>query len=107
MRRRSICIPFRLNEKEFADLDAKVKKSGLTRERFLRKMIAEKRVFEAPPVDFFTLLKAVMRVGSNIEQILNRGYSISAVDSATLHKIIDELYEVEQAMWKAFAPDGR
>lgn len=107
MRRRNICIPFRLNEEEFAELDAKVKKSGLTRERFLRKMIAEKRVFEAPPVDFFNLLKAFWRVGSNIEQILNRGYSISAVNEAELRAIIDDMCVLEKKMWEAFVPDGR
>ena len=73
----------------------------------MRKIIAGSRVFEAPPVDFATLIREVNRVGSNIDQILRIANSKNLLDVPRLRKELDELDAIEDAMWKAFAPDGR
>ena len=96
-----------MTEKERQDLMEKVNKSGLTRERYMRKIIAGSRVFEAPPVDFATLIREVNRVGSNIDQILRLAYTENLPDVPRLRQELDELDAIEDAMWKAFAPDGR
>ena len=96
-----------MTEKERQDLMEKVNKSGLTRERYMRKIIAGSRVFEAPPVDFATLIREVNRVGSNIDQILRLAYTENLPDVPRLRQELDELDAIEDAMWQAFAPDGR
>lgn len=85
----------------------KVQKSGLTRERYMRKLLADSRVYEAPPTDFARLIREVNRVGSNIDQILRIANSKNLLDVPRLRKELDELDAIEDAMWKAFAPDGR
>lgn len=96
-----------MTEKELQDLMNKVQKSGLTRERYMRKLLADSRVYEALPVDFPKLIREVNRVGSNIDQILRIANSKNLLDVPRLRKELDELDEIEDAMWKAFAPDGR
>ena len=107
MRNRNRNVSFRLTEKEFLALDKKVQQSGMTKERFLRKLISDCRVYEAPPVDFSKLIKGVNRVGSNIEQILRVANAKHIIDVPRLRNELDELDAIEDAMWKAFAPDGR
>ncbi len=107
MRNRNRNVSFRLTEKEFLALDNKVQKLGMTKEHFLRKLISDCRVYEAPPVDFPKLIKEVNRIGSNIEQILRLANAKHIIDVPRLRKELDELDAIEDAMWKAFAPDGR
>ena len=99
-------MSFRQTEKEFADFEKKVCKSGMTKEHYIRKMISDNRVYEAPPVEFAKLIREVNRVGSNIDQILRIAYSKDLLDVPRLRKELDKLDAVEDAMWKAFAPDG-
>ena len=90
-----------------AALNEKVKRSGLSREKFVRKLFSDCKVYEAPPVDFSKLIKSVNRVGSNIEQILRVANAKHIIDVPRLRNELDELDAIEDAMWKAFAPDGR
>ena len=96
-----------LTDTEMKTLMAKVKKSGLSRERYMRKILEESRVYETPPVDFSRLIKEVNRIGSNIEQILRIANANHIIDVPRLRKELDELDAIEDAMWEAFAPDGR
>ena len=78
----------------------------MTKEHYLRKIISESRVYETPPVDFERLIREVNRVGSNIDQILRIANTKGLLDVPRLRKELDELDAIEDAMWKAFAPDG-
>ena len=51
MRKRNIAILFRLNRKEAEALDKRVKKSGLSREAYLRQLINGLVPRNAPPPD--------------------------------------------------------
>lgn len=57
MRSRNIRVSIRLNEKEKADLDRKVKLSGLSRNTFLQKLIEDRKILPIPPQPFFDILK--------------------------------------------------
>ena len=107
MRQRNRNVSFRLSEREFAELNKKVQSAGMTKEHYLRKIINGSRVYEAPPVDFPKLIKEVNRVGSNIDQILRIANTKNLIDVPRLRKELDELDRIEDAMWRAFAPDGR
>ena len=97
----------RLTEDELKAINKKVQKSGMTREHYVRKTLIDSRVYEAPPVDFAKLIREVNRVGSNIDQILRIANTKNLLDVPRLRKELDELDAIEDAMWKAFAPDGR
>ena len=107
MRKRNNRVEVYLTDEEIFSLTKKVEQSGLSRERYIRKLLEESRVYEAPPVDFPKLIKGVNRVGSNIEQILRVANSKHIIDVPRLRNELDELDAIEDAMWKAFAPDGR
>lgn len=107
MRKRNNRVEVYLTDEEILSLTKKVEQSGLSRERYIRKLLEGSRVYEAPPVDFPKLIKEVNRIGSNIEQILRIANAKHITDVPRLRNELDELDAIEDAMWKAFAPDGR
>ena len=61
MRNRNRSFVIRLSDEEFQALEEKRKKSGYPREVFLRHLIADGTVREAPSVDYPKLLLALSR----------------------------------------------
>lgn len=96
-----------LTDDELAELKSKAKKAGMSDQRIARKFITESRVYESPPVDFYTLIREINRVGCNIDQILRLANTTHFIDSPRLRRELDALDRIEDAMWEAFAPDGR
>lgn len=107
MRKRNCRVEIYLTENELNKLQSKVVKAGMSREKFLRKLIDESRVYEPPPVDFYTLIREINRVGCNIDQILRLANTTYFIDAPRLRRELDALDKIEDAMWEAFAPDGR
>lgn len=107
MRKRENAFLVRLTESEMRVLNEKVKRSGLSREHLVRKIISDCQIHESPPVDFFTLIREINRVGCNIDQILRFANTTHFIDSPRLRRELDALDKIEDAMWEAFAPDGR
>ena len=69
MRKRNVCIRFRLTRDEADKLDAKIKKSGLSREAYLRQLIDGLVPQDAPPPDFFAMMRELHAIGNNLNQI--------------------------------------
>ena len=69
MRKRNVAILFRLNRKEAEALDKKVKKSGLSREAYLRHLISGVVPRDAPPPDYYSMMRELHRIGNNLNQI--------------------------------------
>lgn len=66
MRNRNIHIQCWLDEKEAEHLQKMVKRSGLTREAYLRKLINGLIPRTAPPPDYFAMMKALYVVGRRL-----------------------------------------
>lgn len=94
-----------MTDAELEALDKKVKRTGMTREVFTRRLLTGCKVYEAPPVDLKKLTFEINRVGSNIDQILTIAHTKDILDVPRLRRNMDELEAVEDAMWQAFAPD--
>lgn len=107
MQKRTIPVLFRMNEQEYDRLTDMVKKAGMPRERFLRKIISGCQIHEAPPADFYSLIREVNRVGSNIEQILRSANAKYFIDVPRLRKDLDELEAIESDLWDLFIPETR
>ena len=105
MRTRDIQIPIRMNSAEYDDLMNKVAKSGLTREQYIRLVLNDAVPREAPPVDYFTLISELRRIGSNINQVLKVAYTKDLVDVPLLRKTLDDYRKTEQMIWKSFSPE--
>ena len=100
MRRRNK-IDLRLNDAELAQLNHDVEKSGWSREKYLRALIANRPIQERPSMDLVSVLKHLQQINNNMNQIAMKANSLNFVDTAAywenvdgLKKTIQELLEV-------------
>ena len=80
MQNRTVEIKCRLNRKEADALNKRVKKSGLSREGYLRQLINGLVPTDAPPPDYFSMMKELHAIGTNINQIARKAHVLNAVD---------------------------
>ncbi len=66
MRKRNVPILFRLSKKEAELLDKKVKRCGLTRAAYLRHLVAGFAPKEAPPPDYYSMMRELYGIGRNL-----------------------------------------
>jgi len=98
MQNRNIEIKFRLNRKEADALNKRVKKSGLSRESYLRQIINGLVPTDMPPPDYFAMMKALHYIGVNMNQIAQKAHSFNVLDArrydenvAMLNKAVVEI----------------
>ena len=80
MRKRNVAILFRLNRKEAEALDKKVKKSGLSREAYLRHLISGVVPRDAPPPSYYSMMRELHRIGNNLNQIAQKAHILNVLD---------------------------
>ena len=80
MRKRNIAILFRLNRKEAEALDKRVKKSGLNREAYLRQLINGLVPRNAPPPDYYSMMRELHQIGNNLNQIAQKAHVLNVID---------------------------
>jgi hypothetical protein len=98
MQNRSIEIKFRLNKKEAEALGKRVKKSGVSRESYLRHLINDLVPTDVPPPDYYTMMRELHSIGTNLNQIAQKAHVLNAIDvkrydenAAALNKAIIEI----------------
>ena len=101
MRTRNIKINIFLNEEEKRILDEKVKKSGLNKSEFFRKIILDYQLKEQPDERFYEILSQLRGMANNLNQmarIYNRyqGYMREEKFTPLLHQIQDFVLSLEQ-----------
>ena len=69
MRKRNVHIQFWLDKKEAEALQKKVKKSGLSREAYLRHLVNGLEPQDAPPPDYYAMMRELHGIGNNLNQI--------------------------------------
>ncbi len=80
MRKRNVRIQFWLDKKEAEALQKRVKKSGLSREAYLRHLINGLVPQEAPPPDYYSMMRELYRIGNNLNQIARKAHALQALD---------------------------
>lgn len=81
MRKRNVPILFRLNKKEAELLDKKVKRCGLTREAYLRHLVSGFVPKEAPPPDYYSMMRELYGIGRNLNQIAQKAHALDVIDA--------------------------
>ena len=104
MRTRNKEIKVRFTEKELADLDAKVARTYLSRENYIRAVLAGYEIMEAPDVDARELIKQVLRVGTNLNHLVFLAQCQNFIDVPELRKMANAIWECHRAMMKAYTP---
>jgi len=80
MRKRNVQVLFRLNRKEAEQLDKNVRKSGLSREAYLRQIIQRLVPKEAPPPDYYGMMRELHAIGNNLNQISTKAHTLNVID---------------------------
>lgn len=99
MRNRNVQILFRLNEDEAEHLQALVRKSGRSREAFLRDMIKGYRLSEKPDPEFYKIMRELSAIGNRINQLAVKANALGFVDTPMLNE--------EARKWHEFQIDIR
>jgi len=98
MEKRNIEIKLRLYKKEADALNRRVKKSGLSRESYLRHLINSLVPTDAPPPDYHAMMRELRAIGNNLNQVAQKAHVLNVVDVkryfdavATLNKAVVEI----------------
>ena len=81
MRKRNVHIQFWLDRKEAEILNKKVKRSGLSMSVYLRHLINGVVPQDAPPPDYYAMMRELYRIGNNLNQIAQKAHILNAVDA--------------------------
>jgi len=80
MRNRNIRYQLWLNDKEAERFNALVKRSGLPREVYLRHLINGHVPTDAPPPDYFAMMRELHYIGVNLNQIAQKAHVLNVLD---------------------------
>ena len=80
MRKRNIQIIIRLDKDEHRRLCKLVKKSGLSQEAYIRHLIDGVVPNDAPPPDYFSMMKELHGIGNNLNQIAQKAHILNVID---------------------------
>ena len=81
MNNRNYEIKVRLTQAELVHLTRLVRASGLSRETYLRRLISGVVPREAPPPDFFSMMRELHYIGNNLNQIATKAHALNAIDA--------------------------
>lgn len=99
MRKRNVQILFRLTEEEAYELNELVRKSGRSKEVFLRAMVKGYRLCEKPAPEFYQIMRELSAIGNRINQLAAKANALNFVDAPMLSE--------EAAKWRQFQIEVR
>lgn len=80
MQKRTIEIKCRLNRREADLLNKRVRKSGLSRESYLRHLLNGLMPTDAPSPDYHSMMRELRAIGTNLNQIAQKAHILNVVD---------------------------
>lgn len=80
LRNRDIPFLFRLNREEADAFRERVKRSGLSQEAYVRQSISGKTPKDAPPPDYYSMMRELHKIGNNLNQIAQKAHVLNVID---------------------------
>ena len=80
MQKRNIEIKLRLDKKEAESLNKRVRKSGLSRESYLRHILNGLVPTDVPPPDYYSMMRTLHGIGTNLNQIAQKANVLNVID---------------------------
>ena len=102
MRKRMCEIKIRLAAGELADLNAKVKQTGYSREEFCRRALTGAEIRQAPPVDVPILFRELRRASANTQQLLKLANRSNSIDTQQVRKVLEQTFLASEAIVRAY-----
>lgn len=97
MNKRNVEIKVRLSRKEAEGLNKRVKKSRVSREAYIRHLIEGSVPRDAPPPDYYTMMRELHGIGKNLNQIAAKAHTLNVIDA---QRYDEELRKLEAAIKK-------
>lgn len=94
MRKRNFRVQVRLSEREYKKFLGKVKRTGLSREAYLRHLIGGVVPQEIPPPDYFSFMERLYQVGNLLEQLSRQAQAMGAVDAMQYGKAVGQFRQL-------------
>ena len=107
MRKRNVQILFRLDRKEAQEFDKLVKKSGLSRESFLRAMVAGYQLHEKPDEDFYKVMRELSAIGNRVNQLAVKANALGFVDAPLLKEEVSKWSRFRLAVQEKYQLPGK
>lgn len=103
MNRRNKAVVIRFTEDEWRQLDDKVSKAKMPREKFCRMILLGSQVNAAPDADYVTLINEVRRIGININQLAKIAHHLpEAMNPDKLDYALEENHKVSSLLIETF-----
>ena len=101
---KTVSILFRVTPKEREAIKSKAKKSGLSMSEFIRRSLNGQKIATAPPVDFYTLLWQIKRIGSNLDQLLRKLNTFGIAYSLDLERCEEDIKDMKRLLIETYQP---
>ena len=101
---RTVSILFRVTPNECKVIRAKAKMSDLSMSEFIRRSLNGQKITTAPPVDFYTLLWQIKRIGSNLDQLLRKLNTYGIAYSLELENCEEDIKEMKRLLIETYQP---
>ena len=102
MSKRNHDLHLRLNDAEFEKLNNLVKRSGMSRENYLRHIIAGLQPRDLPPRDYHLMMRQVYSCGTALNQIARKAHALNVIDVQKYDEAVKEyhtaLARIEEAV---------
>ena len=102
MRKRNRRVEIYFSDSEYEELMKKVSASKLSREKFCRLVLSGVQIKEAPPVEFYSLITEVRKVGVHLNQILRKANAIGLLDVPLIRNALDEVHKTQAMLYETF-----
>ena len=93
MRKRNFRVQVRLSEREYKKFLGKVKRTGLSREAYLRHLIGGVVPQEIPPPDYFSFMERLYQVGNLLERISRQAQALG-VNTVQYKEAVGQLHQL-------------
>lgn len=94
MRKRNFRVQVRLSEREYKKFLGKVKRTGLSREAYLRHLIGGVVPQEIPPPDYFSFMERLYQVGNLLEQISRQAQALGVVNTVQYKEAVGQFHQL-------------
>ena len=101
MRTRNNAIRFRLNDAECEKLDRLVRKSGLSREAYLRQIISGLQPRDQPPPDYHPMMRQFYHCGNALNQIARKAHALNVIDAQKYDEAVQLFTDTVNALNRA------
>ncbi len=100
--KRNVQILFRLTEEEAEQLNELVRKSGRSKEAFLREMVRGYQLCEKPDPEFYKMMRELSAIGNRINQLAVKANALGFIDTPMLREEARKWHEFQIEIRKRY-----